>query len=51
MPNLLENTYITTNTNKTNYYIEAATYLGNGIKAVLNNYKNIYSIELSKKWT
>lgn len=50
MPNLSNYFYNSTNTNKTNYYIETGTYLGDGIKCVLNNYENIYSIELSNKW-
>jgi hypothetical protein len=50
MPNLKINFYDLTNTKKTSHYIETGTYLGNGIKNVLDNYDNIHSIELSKKW-
>lgn len=50
MPNLTQSFYNYTNNNKTNIYIETGTYLGNGIKDVLNNYNFIYSIELSKKF-
>jgi hypothetical protein len=50
MPNLSNYFYITTNTSKTNHYIETGTYLGEGIKCVLNNYETIHSIELSEKW-
>jgi hypothetical protein len=50
MPNLKSNFYNLTKTTKTLHYIETGTYLGNGIRDVLNNYDNIHSIELSKKW-
>ena len=50
MPNLTPYFYNLTNNIKTNHYIETGTYLGNGIKHVLNNYENIHSIELSEKW-
>ena len=50
MPNLTQTFYNVTNSNKTNHYIETGTYLGDGIKCVLNNYKYIHSIELSEKW-
>ena len=50
MPNLTQSFYNCTNNNKTNYYIETGTYLGDGIKNVLNNYNFIYSIELSEKF-
>jgi hypothetical protein len=50
MPNLTSYFYNLTKNNKTNYYIETGTYLGDGIKCVLNNYKNIHSIELSERW-
>jgi hypothetical protein len=50
MPNIKEDIYTTTNTVKTNQYIETGTYLGDGIKKVLNNYSAIHSIELSEKW-
>ena len=42
--------YLYNYTNKTNIYIETGTYLGNGIKRVLNDYDEIHSIELSEKW-
>lgn len=47
MPNLTSAFYKLTN-NNTNHYIETGTYLGNGIKSVLNNYETIHSIELSE---
>jgi len=50
MPNLTEGFYDLTKNSKTNHYIETGTYLGEGIKSVLNNYENIHSIELSEKW-
>ncbi len=50
MPNLTPYFYNSTNNIKTNQYIETGTYLGDGIKCVLNNYNNIHSIELSEKW-
>jgi hypothetical protein len=50
MPNLTEFLYNSTNNIKTKHYIETGTYLGDGIKTVINNYDFIYSIELSEKW-
>jgi hypothetical protein len=50
MPNLTEYLYTITNNTKTNHYIETGTYLGDGIKTVINNYNFIHSIELSEKW-
>jgi hypothetical protein len=50
MPNLTKTFYDLTKNIKTNYYIETGTYLGDGIKSVLQNYINIHSIELSQKW-
>ena len=50
MPQLKDIIYTLTNNVKTNHYIETGTYLGNGIKNVLNTYENIHSIELSEKW-
>jgi len=50
MPNLTSLFYNKTGISKTNHYIETGTYLGEGIKSVLNNYENIHSIELSQKW-
>jgi hypothetical protein len=50
MPNLTNEFYTLTNNRKTSHYIETGTYLGNGIKDVLNNYENIHSIELADKW-
>jgi len=50
MPNLTSLFYEITNLQKTNFYIETGTYLGDGIRTVLNNYDNIHSIELSEKW-
>lgn len=50
MPNLTDEFYSFTNNRKTRHYVETGTYLGNGIKDVLNNYENIHSIELAYKW-
>lgn len=50
MPNLKQSFYDLTNNTKTNHYIETGTYLGQGIQTVLEQYNNIHSIELSKKW-
>ena len=50
MPNLTQDFYNTSKNIKTNHYIETGTYLGDGIKCVINNYENIHSIELSEKW-
>ena len=50
MPNMTPYFYNLTKTTKTNQYIETGTYLGDGIKCVLNNYEKIHSIELSAKW-
>ena len=50
MPNLTKTFYDLTKNIKTNHYIETGTYMGNGIKSVLQNYNNIHSIELSEKW-
>lgn len=50
MPNLSSYFYNFTNLKKSNHYIETGTYLGHGIKNVLNNYDSIHSIELSDNW-
>ena len=50
MPNLTSRLYSLTNSTKTDHYIETGTYLGNGIKQVLNTYEHIHSIELLEKW-
>jgi len=50
MPKLTSEFYNLSKTIKTKQYIETGTYLGDGIKAVLNDYKIIHSIELSEKW-
>jgi hypothetical protein len=50
MPIIKDALYTLTNTVKTNSYIETGSYLGHGIKHVLNTYKHIHSIELSEKW-
>jgi hypothetical protein len=50
MPNLTPEFYRFTNSVKTRQYIETGTYLGDGIRSVLNNYELIHSIELSEKW-
>lgn len=47
MPNL---NFKKLNCKKPSVYIETGTYLGNGIKHVLNNYDMIHSIELSNQW-
>jgi len=39
--------YKYTNLYKTNVYIETGTYLGDGIKNIMDHYKQIHSIELS----
>jgi hypothetical protein len=50
MPKLTSEFYNLSKTIKTKQYIETGTYLGDGIKHVLNDYKIIHSIELSEKW-
>ena len=50
MPNLTDAFYKLTKNVKTGQYIETGTYLGNGIKDVLNNYDTVHSIELSAHW-
>jgi hypothetical protein len=50
MPKLTSEFYNLSKTIKTKQYIETGTYLGDGIKSVLNDYKIIHSIELSEKW-
>jgi len=50
MPNLTQLFFDSTKTRKTNHYVETGTYLGDGIKSVINSYENIHSIELSEKW-
>lgn len=50
MPLLTDTFYKKTNQQKTKCYIETGTYLGNGIKEVINDYDVIHSIELSEKW-
>jgi hypothetical protein len=50
MPNLTSEFYNLTKIVQTNHYIETGTYLGDGVKCVLNNYEHIHSIELSEKW-
>jgi len=50
MPKLTSEFYNLSKTITTKQYIETGTYLGDGIKHVLNDYKIIHSIELSEKW-
>lgn len=50
MPNLTTEFYQLTNNVKTKHYIETGSYLGNGIKSVMNNYEFVHSIELAEKW-
>lgn len=50
MSNLTTKFYDLTKTKKTKHFIETGTYLGYGIKRVLENYEYIHSIELSEKW-
>ena len=50
MPKLTSEFYNLSKIIKTKQYIETGTYLGDGIKHVLNDYKIIHSIELSEKW-
>jgi hypothetical protein len=50
MPLLTQELYSLTNNVQTKQYIETGTYLGDGIKSVLNSYEYIHSIELSEKW-
>jgi len=50
MPILTRYFYKSSNSKKTEIYIETGTYLGTGLKEVKNHYKDIHSIEVSKKW-
>jgi hypothetical protein len=50
MPNLTQQFYTQANTQPTTTYIETGTYLGGGIRAVMNNYDAVHSIELAEKW-
>ena len=50
MPNLTDLFYNKTNLSRTNIYIETGTYLGYGVKNMLDKYSFIHSIELSEKW-
>lgn len=50
MPFLRKEFYDISSLSKTKHYIETGTYLGNGIRDVLDEYENIHSIELSEKW-
>jgi hypothetical protein len=38
------------NISKTSTYIETGTYMGKGVAQVLNQYKQIHTIELAEKW-
>jgi hypothetical protein len=42
--------YDSTQSRKTRHFIETGTYLGDGIKDVINVYEHVHSIELSEKW-
>lgn len=50
MPLLTDKFYSSTNNKKTNHYIETGTYLGDGIKSVMDDYSVVHSIELAEKW-
>lgn len=50
MPILTQEFYKVSKIQKTNTYIETGTYLGDGVKSVLNEYHTIHTIELSEKW-
>jgi hypothetical protein len=50
MPILSQKFYNETATPLTNQYIETGCYHGNGVQAVVNQYKQVHSIELSEKW-
>jgi hypothetical protein len=50
MPKLTSKFYNLSKTIQTKQYIETGTYLGDGIKHVINDYEIIHSIELSEKW-
>lgn len=50
MPLLKEPLYALSQTPKTRIYIETGTYLGFGIRDVMEHYDIIHSIELSQKW-
>ncbi|MDH6504707.1 hypothetical protein [Polynucleobacter sphagniphilus] len=50
MPNLTNLFYDLTSLQKTKCYIETGAYRGDGIKAVMNFYDQVHSIELSPQW-
>lgn len=50
MPILTQEFYKISKTQKTNTYIETGTYLGEGVRSVINEYQNIHTIELSEIW-
>lgn len=50
MSKLKPNFYKLTGLSKTNTYIETGTYYGINLQEVMNEYKQIFSIEIEKKW-
>ena len=50
MSKLKRNFYRLTGLNKTKTYVETGTYYGINLEEVLDEYENIYSIEIEKKW-
>lgn len=50
MPILTAQFYELMKQKQTNIYIETGCYRGEGVKEVLQHYKEIHSIELSEKW-
>jgi len=50
MSKLKPNFYRLSGLSKTNIYIETGTYYGLNLQEVMNEYKQIFSIEIEKKW-
>ena len=50
MSKLKPNFYRLTGLSKTNTYIETGTYYGLNLEEVVEEYKQIYTIEIEKKW-
>ena len=50
MSKLKPNFYRLTGLSKTNTYIETGTYYGLNLEEVVDEYKQIYTIEIEKKW-
>ena len=50
MSKLKPNFYRLTGLNKTKTYVETGTYYGINLEKVVNEYENIHSIEIEKKW-